>query len=61
MTEKITMSPCTCGGSIIWQKENIVFNKEHFKKVEVGICNECRMKYLSDDTAEMLVEKFKKH
>ncbi len=55
------LSPCSCGGMISWQKEDVKVGKDIFKRLEVGTCDTCTAKYLTDDSAELILEKYKKH
>lgn len=53
-------SPCPCGGTIFWKKENVNLKKELFRRLDVGICDICNVRYLSNDSADLIAEKLAK-
>ncbi len=58
--KKQMRSPCSCGGFVSWGKENVNVGKDIFRKLEVGTCDTCTAKYLSDDSADLILDKYKK-
>jgi len=54
------LSPCSCGGMIAWQKEDVRVGKDIFKRLEVGTCDTCTAKYLTDDSADLISDAYRK-
>lgn len=53
------ISPCSCGGMIAWQKEDVRVGKDIFKRLEVGACDRCTAKYLTDDSADLILDAYR--
>ncbi|MBI2546132.1 hypothetical protein HYV81_03050 [Candidatus Woesearchaeota archaeon] len=55
--ESTRESPCPCGGAITWRKENVSVKKEMFRRLDVGLCDTCHVRYLSNDSADLVIDK----